>query len=667
MATIQETISIQDGMSAPLKTISTAATDAAESANKFASRVREAGVASSSSGGLISGLRSALGSVAGQFTVATIAANAFMSAVNFITSAPGRLMDMATEYNGLNSRLMMITGSQEEAAALNDRIYYSALRAHGEFDQMANSVSKIGLSAKETFKSADQIVPFVEGIQKLFTISGASATEMQNAMLQLTQSLGSGRLQGDEFRSIAEQAPLIESYIAEYMGVARGELKALASEGQITSDIIRDAILTNLDKINEQFAIAGTTWQTIFTDIRTVAQKAFQPVAIMVNQLAKSQGAAEFANRMKYAVAMAANAVVWLINNVVWLGSVVTQNWDIIAPILLLMSSYYVGIGAAALASGAQQVASNVMAAGAKMAHMVATFNLAAAQAALNAAFLACPVTWIVGGIVAIIGVIYLAVAVFNHFAGTSVSATGLIFAAFAALFNGIRNQVVFFMNMFLIAAQFIADVWRDPMAAVENLFIDIWNNILGLVGSAVNSIIEMIRAIPGMDKVIGGEPIDVTKSLQATRNEIEGSIAPNYYGFTTAGEAASYGYELGKGFGEGLFELPDMAGQGEEQGFFGDDTERMAEAMDDTGKNTGRTADAMERMVEMTAEEMRELRDVALQTTMNSWRDSHDITIKVDQNNTLSNSADIDGMTSSLLAGLRESVGISRERTSMA
>ena len=663
MATIQQTIALIDGVTPVLnkitnsaskvinkfKTTAKAATGMEQSAAAGARGVESAvnrvkssfGNLGSELRGIGGSIKTALSGTLGQFTVGNLLASGIERAVSAAAQLPGRLLAASDAYAGIQARLRLVAGGAEQAAELNQRIYESAQRSRGSYDQMADSVSKIAMTAKAAFPDPKDVVPFMEGIQKLFVIGGTDAEQQRNALLQLTQALGSGRLQGDEFRSIAEAAPLIEKMVAQYMGVTQGELKALSSQGEVTAEVIKGAILSNLQEINQMFTAMGTTWQQRMTIVANAGQWAMQTVYKQLNVLANSKAGETIMNGLVQAINIAVYAIEGLVNNVVWLGSVISRNWDIIAPILLLMASYYIGIGAAALVSGMQQVASNAMVTGAKIAHMVATMNLATAQWELNAAFLACPVTWIVGAIAAVIAVIYLAVAIVNHFAGTSISATGIIFAAFAVLFNAIRSQVVFFMNMFLIAAQFIADVWRNPMAAVYNLFADIWNNILELVGSAVNSIIEMIRAIPGMDKVIGGEPIDITKTFHLDRENIEGSTAPSYIKYYTVAEAASYGYGLGNGIGDWApeFNIPDGA-TGNNSG--------IEKALDgiggdagDTADNTGRMAEAME----ITDEELKYLRDFAEQEAINKYTTAE---VKIDMggiSNNISSDVDVDGM----------------------
>ena len=173
---------------------------------------------------------------------------------------------------------------------------------------MADSVSKIAMTAKKAFPDARDVVPFMEGLQKLFVIGGTGVEQQKNAMLQLTQALGSGKLQGDEFRSIAEAAPLIEQMVAKYMQIDPGQLKAISSEGKITADILRNSILTNLDLIEEQFGNMGRTWEQNMQVIKNAGQRAFAPVFAEINALANSAAGQTFANAVVWGMRVATTA-----------------------------------------------------------------------------------------------------------------------------------------------------------------------------------------------------------------------------------------------------------------------------------------------------------------------------------------------------------------------
>lgn len=260
-------------------------------------------------------------SLTGSFIIGSIFGDMIFNAIEEIASIPSKLIKASDAYSGIMARLNLVAGGQEQAIALNEQIYQSALRARGPYDVMADSVSKIAMTAKEAFPDPRTIVPFMENIQKLFNIGGTNIERQKDALLQLTQALGSGKLQGDELRSIAEAAPLIEKYIADYMGVSMGEIKQLGADGEITAEIIKNAILGATDEINKQFETIPMKWEDIWTNIQSRISHAFQPVYVEINKLANSSLVKSFANNLVAAATIGANAINGLINNIKWLNN----------------------------------------------------------------------------------------------------------------------------------------------------------------------------------------------------------------------------------------------------------------------------------------------------------------------------------------------------------
>lgn len=260
-------------------------------------------------------------SLTGSFIIGSIFGDMIFNAIEEIASIPSKLIKASDAYSGIMARLNLVAGGQEQAIALNEQIYQSALRARGPYDVMADSVSKIAMTAKEAFPDPRTVVPFMENIQKLFNIGGTDIERQKDVLLQLTQALGSGKLQGDELRSIAEAAPLIEKYIADYMGVSMGEIKQLGADGEITAEIIKNAILGATDEINKQFETIPMKWEDIWTNIQSRISHAFQPVYVEINKLANSSLVKSFANNLVAAATIGANAINGLINNIKWLNN----------------------------------------------------------------------------------------------------------------------------------------------------------------------------------------------------------------------------------------------------------------------------------------------------------------------------------------------------------
>lgn len=359
MATLEQYIKMKDGISSPLNKATNATEQLINSQEQLADTVLKSEKAMEKLGAYqdrlgrwhgadgkfikinvdteqaengISSLKNSINdlksSISGSFILGNVIGDFLYDVIENVASIPGKIIKASDAYSGIMARLNLVTGSQEQAVALNEQIYQSALRARGQYDVMADSVSKIAMTAKEAFPDPKTVVPFMENIQKLFTIGGTDAVHQADALLQLTQALGSGKLQGDELRSIAEAAPLIEKVIADYMGVSMGQIKELGSEGEITAEIIKNAVLGATDEINRQFETIPMKWEDIWTNIQSRVSHAFQPVYIEINKLANTPLAKSLANGIVDALTVTAAAINGVINNVKWLAGLFTDFYN---------------------------------------------------------------------------------------------------------------------------------------------------------------------------------------------------------------------------------------------------------------------------------------------------------------------------------------------------
>lgn len=635
--------SVLNAMANGVTGIADAAYRAENALNGMMGKLRKA--PESSGGGFLS-------STIGQFAVGNIIGDMVMRGAEMALDKISGMVAKADMYSGMQARLEMIAGSQAEAVRLNDQIYASALRARGSYETMADSVSKIGLSAREAFPDPREIVPFVENVQKLFAIGGTGAEEQKNAMLQLTQALGSGRLQGDELRSIAEAAPMLNQVIADYMGVSIGEIKQLGAEGKITADIIKNAMLSATDDINAKFDQIPLKWQDIWTNITTRGDRALMPVYTAISDMANSPAAMAFADNAVMAVQIFSAALLGLMNNAEYLYNIFDRYDAYIVPVLWM-------IVAAMAASRAQ----TLLAAGAAGAHAVASaaetaaiIALTVAQDGLNVAMAANPWTWILYGIIAVVGAIYLGVAAFNEFAGTSVSATGLIAGAFMTAYAVIHNLIAAQWNMFLSYAEFLANVFVDPVSATYNLFANIWNGIVDLVGVAIENIIGMIAEIPGISKVVDIDTNFKAADYKLDLKKIDGGVdlTDHRMGMLDYGNEAKWAYNAAANwsFSDMLPELPGVdpvSGSGELGG--------IKTGIDDVAGNTKAIKDAMD----IVDEDLKFYRDMAEQEVINRYTTAR-VDIKVENQNNIASDVDADGMITHLIDQLGEAMDAGAE-----
>ena len=199
-----------------------------------------------------------------------------------------KLINTSDTMTNLHTRLNLMNDGLQTTDELQEKIFQSAQNSRGTYQDMAEMVAKLGVNAKDAFKSSDQIVKFGENMNKIFKLGGASSAEQSAGMLQLTQALASGKLQGDEFRSITENAPELIGILAEKLGKTRSEIKQMSTDGELTSDVIVNAVLDSTDKINSQFASMPMTWADVWTNMKNTTLKATQPILDGINYIVNS-------------------------------------------------------------------------------------------------------------------------------------------------------------------------------------------------------------------------------------------------------------------------------------------------------------------------------------------------------------------------------------------
>lgn len=349
-----------------------------------------------------------------------------------------KVMETADTLASNQARLDLIKREGESVDDLTAKIYASAQASRAGYTDTMASVTKLGLTAKDAFSSTDEIIRFSELMNKNFVIGGASATEQASAMYQLTQAMSSGRLQGDEYRSIIENAPLlaksIENYMRNVQG-ATGSMKDWASEGLLTSDVIKAALFSAADETEDRFNKMPMTFAQAWTSFKNSALRAFEPVFKMLTKLLQA----------------------------------ITPIFDFLAENQYI---FYV-IAGAALALGIAYVVMNA-----------STIAASVAQWALNSAMLACPITWIILAIAALVGVLlylwntndqvayYMLYAWDSFLIGLQVMGLG---------FKGFWYGLLDFIGYFKIGALGIIDGFINGAITLINGFIEMLNKIPGV------------------------------------------------------------------------------------------------------------------------------------------------------------------------------------------
>jgi len=606
------------------------------------------------------------------------------------------VLSLSDSLTQVGARLDMINDGSRTTAELQELIFQSAERSRAGYLETSAIVAKLGMNAKNAFGSNDEMIAFAEQLNKKFVIAGATTEEMNSAMLQLTQGLSSGVLRGEELNSVFESAPNIIQSIADYLDVDIGKIREMASQGQLSANVVKNALLSTAEETNKAFENMPMTWAQVFTSAKNHAIKAFEPVLTKINEWAQS-------TRIKNMLYGIIDTLATVANVAVGVAETIADNWNFVAPIIW-------GVAAAFVASKWAIIASAIATAWKTLVdwgQTAAIIAMTIAQDGLNAALAMCPVTWIIYAIIALIAVFYLAIAAVNKFAGTSISATGIIAGVFSSLFAMIYNSVAFGWNTFAAFAEFLANVFTDPIGAIKGLIANLGTNILDMIISVtkgwdkmatnlVNAIVKavnwVIDAWNWLIDVIGEDmagkiglgkgtklsySTSVTSDLENMKNGLqawamEGRSA-NYWtapkmSMKTLGDAYNKGYKWGSDLADSVGDMFDVEKTQEKylkdltQTGAGGLTNGIGDAYSGIGNSVGDIANntaAMKDYLDSSDESLQHLRDLAEKEAINRFTTS---TIKVEMtnHNNLSSNLDIDGVINSLTEKLNESLATS-------
>lgn len=424
--------------------------------------------------------------IKGAITGATIAA---------AVATAKKAMSISDEYANMNARLNMINDGMQSTNELQKSIFTSAQRTGSAYTEMANGVAKMRMQAGDVFQNNGETIAFLETMNKSFVVGGASIEEQKSAMMQLTQAMSSGKLQGDELRSLAETSPALIQAIATKLGVTRGEVKKLGADGKITADIVKTAMLEASEKIDEQFRNMPMTWGRAWQNFINFATKAFEPLSIKINQIANSAEFQQFATMVASAIKIVINALIYLMDIIGAIWSKVApvlkwmaDNWSIIAPIVIAVAGAYMYYWVTA---NAVSIATNL----ATMAFKGLSFALNIAKGAMtafNAVIAMGPIGWVVIAIIILIGIIYAVVNAWNQWAGTAVSATGIIIGAIFWLVAGAYNLLIMLVNLILAMVFGLINMIIGFLFMLYQFILMILALILGAVDWLVTGVINL-------------------------------------------------------------------------------------------------------------------------------------------------------------------------------
>jgi len=537
------------------------------------------------------------------------------------------LVSSGDTFIGNVARLDLMNDGLQTTAQLQQQIYEASQRSLGNYNEMTAAVAKLGITANHAFGSSKEIVAFTELLNKQFSIAGASQSEKAGAMYQLTQAMASGRLQGDEFRSILENAPMLAKTIADSMGMNYKQMKEASTKGLITSDIIKKALFSVADETNKKFAEMPMKFGDLWMQTINKVVKGLEPLHIKFRDLWNSrefQGFIDgmtngFVKLMQYAIPVF-TAIAGMI---AWVG----DTWDLLAPIIggvtaaLLVHYGVIAWGSAMKAKAfmlekAQLIGSTLATMGYTLATFASTWatkGFTVAAKGLGVALKALPLTWILYAVVALIAIFYFVIAVINEVMGTTHSATGIIVGAITgavaiiwnvllALGEFIFGVITGAWNLIAMFANFFANVFHNPVAAGIAAFQALGMAVLNIIGGIAKA----------LDTVFGSnlyENVEGWKTgLKQTTNEFLNKAAQEgkynevmplvdktlseLGGFGDLGrmgvkDAFNFGYEKGDNFQQGIkdnFKIGNKVFNMDDQ-FFKDMQADLAKTAVNTGK----------------------------------------------------------------------------------
>ena len=603
-------------------------------------------------------------------------------------AATKKILGLSDTLASTKARLNLIVDDGGSVGELEKKIMASAQRSRSAYFDTASAVASLGSNAGAAFANTDEIIAFMEQINKQFVIGGASAQGQAAAMLQLTQAMAAGALRGEELNSILENAPGIARAIESYMGIAEGSIKSYAEQGLITAEVVKNAMFAAADETNAKFESMPKTWAQIWTSMQNKALSIFAPILTKINQIGNSERFTQVTDGIINGLAGIASVATWVLDLLIGGAALVVDNWSWLSPIIY-------GVAGALLVYYGAQMAANAVAlitkgihiamAGAKMIQLAATGALTAATAAetaaqygLNAALYACPLVWIIILVIALVALFYAAVAAVNKFAGTSISATGLICGAFMAalafignifiaLWNLVVDVFVMIYNLVGTVANFIGNVFNDPVGAVCRLFFDLADTVLSVLqalASAIDTIFgsNLAGSVQGWRDSLGGW-VDSTfgkgEEVMEKLNADDMKLGRFEYG-----AAFDMGYEFGQGVEDtvgGLFDFSAMDSLGAADGL---DAFNLGNTLDGIYGNTGDTAGntaAMSDALDIAEEDLAYLRDIAEREAINRFTTA-EIHVEQHNENHISNDTDLDGIMDAWANDFAEKLDVSEE-----
>lgn len=573
----------------------------------------------------------------------------------------GKILEMSDEITQTTSRLNMMNDGLQSTADLYNMVYVAAKDARGSLGDMASVVARFGNNAKDAFSSSAEVVQFANLVQKQMTIAGASTQEAANAELQLSQALGSGVLRGDELNSIFEQAPNLIQNIADYLDVPIGKIRSMAQDGELSADVVKQAVFAATDEINANFESMPMTWGQMWTVFQNNATMAFQPVLQRLNDLANTDGFQTFTTNAINDLAVVAGVVLDIFEGIGSVGTFVSDNWQIIGPIVE-------GVAAALTVYYGWQLLSTS-----------ATKAAAAAQWIYNAAMNANPAAIVaisIGALIVLIGILA------NKFTGTGHIAQSV----FGMITGGINVVIQYFKNWGLTVADIFIGIWNAGGACATNVEIAfhnaishvqaLWYNMLSTALTVVSGICSALNKLPFVDfdysGITGAADNYASKAAAAAREykrlcQRAAAFSKGVKTYDTYQKGwVNDAYTAGAAWGDGVTskikntlssKATNIPNANNYPNALASSNAATAANTADTAKNTAKTANTLS----ASSEDLKYLRDIADREYVNKFTTAQ-IKVEMINHNNVNNDMDLDGMAEHLRSKIEEEMNAAAE-----
>ena len=636
-------------------------------------------------------------------------------------------INAADTYADTTSRLDLMKDAKTSVKELEAMIRKSADNTFSSFKTTADAVAKMGIQAGDAFTSNAETVAFVEQINKHMKIAGTSTAAAEGAMMQLTQAMSNGVLRGEELNSVLDGMPTVAKAIEKYFrqGGYDLPLKEIAEKGLISSQIVKDALFSVADETNDKFGKMKTTFSDLWSVFTNRADEALKPVYERLTEISNNPAMRNFAEGLGNAVGLIGQGVIFVMGKISDLFGFIQTYASIIKPIIGAVALGFLAWGASiawvrlqalyhAIASGVQTIA--------LIALEFATHGAKAGFIALAGAMSINPVMLFVYAVIALIGIFYVGIAVINHFADTNISATGVIIGAFAGLGTFIYNQFMYLWNTIVSFAEFLINVFQNPIYSIKALFVNFGINFLDVCISMTkgwdefatgfaNAFLDAINwVIRGWNKLIDMLPTSVadtlgigkgteftartsiTTDLTNAKESLQASLGerPETYielpraQYMDIGANAKWGYNVGKNLGDKasnkVKELKDSVNALMNDAQFKTDIAKDAQAKKDLGdlgkgkmnpdefkKKYPDIAKKLDKIAGNTSgldsipEDLELIRAIGEREAINRFTTA-EIKVNTTNNNNVSSGFDLDKMIDGFTEKLRDAIGVAAE-----